>query len=189
MKQRLVGAAVLMALGIIFIPIFLAPDDNDNFEDDALKIERTAEPEEFSSKVSPIDDELVEEMLSADKPAEQVIDRAVMPPSSSDGESETNKEFGSDSTASEAPSADVSERVGMTAWVVQVGSFGNKDNAEKLVGKLRGKAYSAFIDEINGEKTVFKVRIGPLLSKARAEQTADSLKKKLDIDSLVVEYR
>ena len=63
MKQRLVGAAVLMALGVIFIPILLAPEDEPVVNADTLRIKRNELTGEFSSKVMPIEDEVVAKTL------------------------------------------------------------------------------------------------------------------------------
>ena len=192
MKQRLVGAAVLMALGVIFIPIFLAPEEAEISVDNSIKIERREQSGEFSSKVLPIEDGVVDSITEISEREPQRLDRAALPPEVGQEPANGNPdEAGSNQTAlsNEQNGVQPTERIGMTAWVVQAGSFSSKENAEKLVARLRTKAYSAYIDEIPGEKASFRVRIGPLLSKARAEQTVASLQKALKIDGMILKYQ
>ena len=181
-----------MALGVIFIPIFLAPEEGPQQADSALEIKRADISQEFSSKVMPIDDELVEQTLQQSTETPASVDRASLADEAERyGETATNVEnIEQDVTNGSAEHQQMlSERPSMTAWVVQAGSFSSQENAEKLVSRLRSKAYTAYIENIPGEKASYRVRIGPLLSKARAEQTASTLKKALDIDGLVLKYQ
>lgn len=192
MKQRLVGAAVLMALGVIFIPILLAPEDEPVVNADTLRIKRNELTGEFSSKVMPIEDEVVAKtrLLAADTPT--VSDRASEPEQDQmtmPEKAPSNVQSPALDSLSEKHEAVAAEQPGMTAWVVQAGSFSSKENAEKMASQLREKAYTAYIEDIPGDKPNFRVRIGPLLSKARAEKTVTALKSSLGIDGLVLKYR
>lgn len=67
----------------------------------------------------------------------------------------------------------------VAGWVVQLGSFASRENAQKLVTELQHKGYRAFIAEYRGkEKTLFRVRIGPEQDRGRA----DALKMRLGHD-------
>jgi DedD protein len=62
------------------------------------------------------------------------------------------------------------------AWVVQLGSFQSRDNAERLVTGLRTKGYSAFVSEFRGSgRVLFRVRVGPEQDRARADAIAARL--------------
>ena len=65
---------------------------------------------------------------------------------------------------------------GGEAWVVQLGSFASRDNAERLARQLRAKSYSAFVSEFRGSgRVLFRVRVGPEQDRARADAIAARL--------------
>lgn len=65
---------------------------------------------------------------------------------------------------------------GAPAWVVQLGSFASRENAEHLAGALRRKGYSAFVAEFHGSgRVLFRVRVGPEQDRARADTIAARL--------------
>ena len=65
---------------------------------------------------------------------------------------------------------------GGEAWVVQLGSFASRENAERLATNLRAKSYSAFVSEFRGSgRVLFRVRVGPEQDRARADAIAARL--------------
>lgn len=75
------------------------------------------------------------------------------------------------------------------AWVVQVGSFGNADNAFGLRDKLRKAGFTTFVEEVTADgKTVYRVRVGPEQEEALAEQVRERLQSRLDLKGLVMSY-
>ena len=63
-------------------------------------------------------------------------------------------------------------------WAVQLGSFSNKENAEKLAADLRKQGYAAFLSQLqtaNGQ--LHRVRIGPQKDRQSAEAMAARLAK------------
>jgi DedD protein len=65
---------------------------------------------------------------------------------------------------------------GAEGWVVQLGSFASKDNAEGLAKSLRAKGYRAFVSEFRGSgRILFRVRVGPEQDRARADAIAARL--------------
>lgn len=191
MKQRLVGAAVIMALGVIFIPIFLAPDEEPRREQNTLQIERNNDDDKFSSKVQPIEDEIIDALRSDDPQWQEPTDGIPQPNQAQTAIEDfdnANNTSDRDERSNLTNQQATKEQVGITAWVVQVGSFSSRENAEKLVGDLKAKAYTAYIESITRGNPSYRVRIGPLLSKARAQQTADSLQQSLNLQGIVLKY-
>jgi cell division septation protein DedD len=48
------------------------------------------------------------------------------------------------------------------AFVVQVGTFGQKDNAERLAATLKGRGFAAVVSaSSSGGRTLYRVRVGP----------------------------
>jgi DedD protein len=75
----------------------------------------------------------------------------------------------------------------LVRWVVQAGVFSANENAEQMDAALRGNGFSAFSERVerNGE-TTFKVRIGPVPERRRAEELDAELERKMGIDGLVM---
>lgn len=64
------------------------------------------------------------------------------------------------------------------SFAVQLGSFGSRENAERLVREMKGKGFSAFIAPItSGGRELFRVRVGPAKSRQSAEALATQLQR------------
>ncbi len=75
-----------------------------------------------------------------------------------------------------APPRPSSVAHGGEAWVVQLGSFASRENAERLASNLRTKRYSAYVSEFRGSgRVLFRVRVGPEQDRARADAIAARL--------------
>jgi DedD protein len=65
-----------------------------------------------------------------------------------------------------------------TAWAVQLGAFSNRAKAEQLVAELQKRRYSAFVLEYRASgQVLYRVRVGPEQDRARAEEIAARLAK------------
>ena len=61
-------------------------------------------------------------------------------------------------------------------WAVQLGSFSNQQNAERLAAELRKKGYAAFLSRVQTSSEVLhRVRVGPQQNRASAEEVAARL--------------
>ncbi|MGR8929425.1 MAG: SPOR domain-containing protein [Gammaproteobacteria bacterium] len=70
-------------------------------------------------------------------------------------------------------------------WYLNVGSFGRKDNAVNMMENLRKQGFSVSIKAITSDKgPVYKVRVGPMLDKVKAQEVKDKLSK-ININSFV----
>jgi DedD protein len=71
-------------------------------------------------------------------------------------------------------------------FVVQLGSFGSRENAERLVREMNGKGFATFIAPIttNGRE-LYRVRVGPTKDRASAEALASQLKRMGQSGSIV----
>jgi DedD protein len=68
---------------------------------------------------------------------------------------------------------------GMPSYVTQVASLGTAASAQELAAKLQGEGYSAFVEPAEvGGRTYYRVRVGPEVDRARADQTAAELGRK-----------
>ena len=61
-------------------------------------------------------------------------------------------------------------------WAVQAGSFGNKENAERLAADLRKQGFAAFLSQLSTSSgPLHRVRIGPQKDRESAEAVAAQL--------------
>jgi cell division septation protein DedD len=61
---------------------------------------------------------------------------------------------------------------------VQVGAFGDRASADKLVSRLKGRGYSSYVKtEGEGGAKRYRVRVGPVPARERAEELAARLAK------------
>ncbi|GAB4345189.1 MAG: hypothetical protein Kow006_02060 [Gammaproteobacteria bacterium] len=166
-RQRLVGAVVLVALGVIFIPmLFDTPNEGWLGEERPLIPPKPAEIEELAKAPPPEID------LPPPKPAEAEAPTPRKPV-----------------PVSEAPREPVTD-ARLARWAVQVGSFSSRENALRLRDSLRKQGFKAYIEvlEENG-KQITRVRVGPELDEARARRLMEELKRKAKIDGIVVRHR
>lgn len=84
-----------------------------------------------------------------------------------------------------APAAKTPE---LKRWVLQLGSFSKKANADSLVNKLRSQGFNAYGDTIQvaGKGTMYRVRIGPELDKKRAQATQKKLQQLNAASSMLI---
>lgn len=158
LKKRLIGAGVLAALAVIFVPMLLEsrpeqqppgeippPPPRKPFDSRLLR-----EPVPPPARVAPL-------VPRASESSEPVAPSAAASADTSRTESKPAK----------VPTV---PRTGLEAWVVQVGSFSSRDNARRLAAKLR-KAGLQVLDperiDLRG-KVLYRVQVGPVLEKAEA---------------------
>jgi len=77
-----------------------------------------------------------------------------------------------------------------SAWVIQVGSYKNKENALRIVNHLRANGYRAFIQQVTtalGEHT--RVFIGPENKRTAALALAGRLHSEMHLQGIVISYK
>lgn len=206
LKQRLVGAIVLVALAVIFVPMLL--DGSGRRAGDKVSVEIPEKPEAPDTAFEQGDQAPADAPTSADATTATATDPALegdkganndpatesasTPDSAS---SESNASTTEDSSANEATDAAVdsagpaSDEASPRAWVVQVGSFGQKTNAVVLRDKLRDGDRDAFIEQAQADSgSVWRVRVGPLTTREEAEKLKKRLDSHRETESLVMSY-
>lgn len=166
LKQRLVGAIVVSALAVIFLPMLF--DDQVN----------TTDAEDFSIPEFPKDFEndslAIPEQMTVDVLESNVDERVKKT---------------TEANALTKPAELKGREKNLSAWVVQAGSFSEEKNANLLRDRLRKAGYPAFVESSEGtQKAMFRVRVGPELDRNRADRYLKKLKESFAIDGLVVSY-
>jgi DedD protein len=90
--------------------------------------------------------------------------------------------------ASTTPAQSEIELLKKSAWVVQLGSFKSKLNAERLTNALRAKGYKAFTFETksNGQTRVY---IGPEFKQSSATTIASRVQSDMKMHGIVLSYK
>lgn len=197
LKQRLVGASVLVALGVIFIPMLLdGPDDpvrlpeqpDRPFEERRLRVNL---PEPDSARPEPERVEPAPVPRSAepdpDPPPATAQDQP-RPSSTEPRDPPPREQPRAEAATTPAAAAQVAvappTAVGGSGWVLQLGSFGNRDNAQKLVDQVAAAGYNAYRDTIARDgQSLHRVRVGHWQDKADAASAGTLLGQRFaDID-------
>ncbi|MBD2859055.1 SPOR domain-containing protein [Spongiibacter sp. KMU-158] len=74
-------------------------------------------------------------------------------------------------------------------WLIQVGSFGQSANAEKLKSKIQDKGYKAYVDyRKTGDRGLYRVLVGPYLAKDLAEAEQAEINTAFKVKSIVTRF-
>lgn len=190
LKQRLVGATVLVGLGVIFIPMLLDNSGNSGVSESAIKA--PSRPSDSFTSVplaeKPADRALPKLEESPPLPArvESPPRLEAMLPVEPAEERVAPKEVLQKAPAP-PPATKAEKRAG--THVVQLASFSSEGKAVALKTRLRKRGYNAFVERIpvRGGK-LFRVRIGPL-SEFKAKQLQAKLAKDINLQGMVIRSR
>jgi DedD protein len=178
LKKRLVGAAVLASLVVIFVPMLI---------DDPLD----PNPELRAIPAAPGSKDFASSMLS-----EEVVPPKPLPIRRVEPQPEPVVEEIEAPVVEKTPEparevATVAPKPGLAAWVVKVGSFSNQDNADALVEKLREAGFQtpdAERIELRG-KVLYRVSVGPMVRKEKAEKLLPEIDKVSGTKGQVARFR
>lgn len=186
LKQRLVGASVLVALGVIFIPMILERSSDD--ENLTVRMEIPAKPDvDFKNRLD--DPPAIEEVewpesveeATAEIRAEQ---SAGQPPLTADSPEAVRPPEPAQPPLAEKPPekspapAVKSAKVPETPqqWIVQLGSFSKETNALVMQDKLKTGGFNATVKAADTPAgRVYRVRIGPMADRTAAQQMVSKL--------------
>ena len=186
LKERLIGAAVLVMLAVIFIPMIL-----DNTSQTETTITQSNIParsdDEFNSRIIPITGSSESDTQQAPAVAQPIPEKetvSVAVVTTRPVEEETAQR----EQSRKNPKSKI-EDVGLTAWVVQLGSFTNETNAKTLNDELRKAGFSSFVEPLKqGPKLIYRVRVGPELLRSDAQLLKDKLDSRLKMDGIILAY-
>jgi len=75
----------------------------------------------------------------------------------------------------------------LVRWVIQLGSFNESANAQKLVDQLRSDGSTAYLETITAKSTTtYRVLVGPFLEREEAIRTQQQLSDHLKINGVVM---
>ena len=158
MKERLIGAVVLVVLGIIIIPFFLKGSSPDNGASQSVTLppsDSTAPQQQYTLALSPA---TAAGAALASAAATAAPQQPVLKPVVHDIPRKPA------SAAAQAPAP-------QGKWVVQAGSYGSEANAGKVVSTLTQQGFHAYISRFSKSgRTFYRVRVGPYADRAAADK-------------------
>ncbi|MDX1589549.1 MAG: SPOR domain-containing protein [Oleiphilaceae bacterium] len=199
-KQRIIGAFIIVCLAVIFLPMMF---DEPHQERTRESIDLPDKPDFPSVRVDspeapPADTE------REPVPAPETADTAApsqQPPSDPvetlpQQEPDSAQAQGRDDTPSQETAATDNESGTATSpdsaalegsYLVQLGSFGNADNARALRDRVRESGMQAYTESFQRQDdTLNRVFAGPFVSRDKAKQAKQSLDEAFGLDTLVI---
>lgn len=181
LRQRIVGALVLLALAVVFLPmLFSRPDEARD-----VQVVAPAMPEPAGSlivtpePVEPLDIPPLQAM--PEHAAESVVPVVEQePPVVAEVPSSQAP------LASGTPVAGLDEAGLPRSWSVQLASLASREGAEALQQKLRAQGYNAYVRSFEGKT---RVLVGPVIEKTEAERLRAQLKRQLQLDGFIVRFQ
>ncbi|MCV4284044.1 SPOR domain-containing protein [Pseudomonas capsici] len=215
-KQRMVGALVLIAVAVIFLPmLFTRQDEVRQVQVEApaappapvapqVKVDPVPVPEPQILPQEPVPGE--EDMSTASQlppsmpiaPAPPVASAPAQAPAQAAAPApKPAKPAPAPATTPAAPApapattakaapSGVDANGLSVSWSVQLASMSNRANADNLQKTLRAQGYNAYIRTADGVNRVF---VGPLIERAEADRLRDQLDKQQKLKGIVVRFQ
>lgn len=184
LKERIIGAAVLVLVVVLVVPVFLDGPP----EEGEIVSERVPLPGQSDQETKTI---VLDRDRSSPVPANEPDERPSTTPRPVPVQAEARNEPGKDSAESrparqpdpepavQEPQPEQAVEASATGmWAVQLGSFGNQENAERLAAELRREGHAAFLSQVSTSSgQLHRVRVGPQKDRAAADAVAAKLRE------------
>lgn len=187
LKQRIVGALVLVALAVIFLPMLFSRED----ELRQVVVDAPAMPDK--PQVPQVELEPVQvpepEPVSEDEvpPVEPVPQTPAEPVDTVPAQPQPKVEdLAAPAKPVEKPASGLDANNLPVSWSVQLASLSSRAGAEKLQQTLRSGGYNAYIRTFDGMNRVF---VGPVIERAEADRLRDLLNRQQNLKGFVVRFQ
>ncbi|WP_036997960.1 SPOR domain-containing protein [Metapseudomonas resinovorans] len=213
LKQRIVGALVLVALAVIFLPMLFSREDElrqvvveappmpkapdmPPVELEQVQVpEPQALPQEPVPPLEPTGDALASDVSAAQDvapvaPAPPAVPAAPAPapaPAQPQVQAKTPAPSPAPAVAqvkSEEKRLDVNGLP--VSWSIQLASLSSRSSAENLQKNLRTQGYNAYIRSVEGMNRVF---VGPVIERAEANRLRDQLARQQKLNGFIVRFQ
>ncbi len=204
LKERIVGAVVLVVVAVLVVPVFLdGPSSHtETHSEQVLLPGQTEQSRKQQTIVLERDREQpVPATIGAQRSQPRLAEpepkaapttaatrnenappaAAEVPPKAQPAVESAGKEMPVPATAAvdppdATPATPARSETGM--WAVQLGSFSDQANAERLAADLRSQGYAAFLSRLQTSANLLhRVRVGPQENRESAERIASQLER------------
>jgi len=185
-KQRLIGAVVLVALGVIFLPMLLSGP----VEQTRVDIEFDVPP---APEVPPQSELPSADSIAAPEPGASLADETRPEPEAAIAEEAPSPPMEPSAEAPEEPSAEASDPAESVDHVsdgvfVQVGAFQSHENARRLLDELeQGEIPVRLVEIDNAQETRYRVHAGPFEDRSAAETASQALADQHGLSGFLIE--
>ncbi|GAB3344864.1 SPOR domain-containing protein [Chromohalobacter beijerinckii] len=212
-RERVSGAIILVALAVIFLPMLLdEPTPRSERPEPVLTIEQPISvdqrdvdsPEPPANLEEDADNDRVVEPATEAQLGQSDADAASQPASSQPAGSDDGAASDEADSVNDDPIAAIAEQSASSeaqgdtgespttsevqdGWAVQVGSFGQPDNAKRLVEKLSSQGFDAYQRPRDNDLTT--VYVGPFGTSDEGERVRTELKEDANIQGLLIRVR
>jgi DedD protein len=200
LKQRIVGALVLVALAVIFLPMLFSRED----EMRQVTVNAPAMPERPAMPEVAMDPVVVPEPVPEDEvppvepvpqspsepitalPTQPVAEPKAQPQAQPQQPADTPAPAQAQAPAAQKPASGLDASNLPVSWSVQLASLSSRAGAEKLQQTLRSGGYNAYIRTFDGMNRVF---VGPVIERAEADRLRDQLNRQQNLKGFVVRFQ
>ncbi|KSJ75404.1 cell division protein [Pseudomonas aeruginosa] len=200
LKQRIVGALVLIALAVIFLPMLFTRED----ESRQVVVEAPPRPQSPAMpsvevqptevpELQPGEEGIAPEIVEEGSPAaagQPSHPPATQPPAQAQAPAASLPPSQPQPPAAPPSPPPAEKRLDANnlpqSWSVQLASLSNRARAEELQKTLRSQGYNAYIRSFDGMNRVF---VGPVIQRAEADRLRDQLSKQQKLNGFVVRFQ
>ncbi|HCF3798005.1 SPOR domain-containing protein [Pseudomonas aeruginosa] len=195
LKQRIVGALVLIALAVIFLPMLFTRED----ESRQVVVEAPPRPQSPAMpsvevqptevpELQPSEEGIAPEIVEEGSPA--AAGQPSQPPAQAQAPAASLPPSQPQPPAAPPSPPPAEKRLDANnlpqSWSVQLASLSNRARAEELQKTLRSQGYNAYIRSFDGMNRVF---VGPVIQRAEADRLRDQLSKQQKLNGFVVRFQ
>ncbi len=184
LKERIVGATILVAAVVIVVPVFLdGPSDPDEIVSESINLPGQAKDGSRTvvlnrDRTEPVPQPEAPPAAEPSPPAMEADEEPADVAVSSEPEEVEPEPAAPTVVEQPAPRQPPAVRSSTGMWAVQLGSFSSQENAERLASSLRKQGFAAFLSDVStANGRLHRVRIGPQKDRQSAEAMALRLEK------------
>lgn len=194
LKHRLIGAAVIAAVTVLFLPSFFKDRQAYQINTESQIPDRPSitavdfnEPEQVDDiEPAPAPESMFMSEESAALPTEAVKEVDPVTETSSAG---TQSSIASKAVTPAVAAMPLNAQGLPDAWVIQVASLGNGEAAIKLRDQLQREGHKAYIRSVDGGNSkIHRVFIGPKLDKAETLALKAQIDMRFNVKSMVLPF-
>ncbi|MEX1032652.1 MAG: SPOR domain-containing protein [Cellvibrionaceae bacterium] len=199
LKQRLIGAIVLGAIAVLFLPSLFKQDSRRAVDmtsqvppepvvvTELFEVPKPVQPDNIPP-AKPLEENYPHEVVEPGPPDSTDIG-SLDPPSPTETPAPVDR--GGGSSSRDQPEPPVLNDDGVPyAWSLQVASFQSSERADAILERLENEGYTSYIREANSAQgPLFRVFVGPKVNKAQVEALKRSIDAQFDTDALIVEFK
>ena len=185
LRQRIVGALVLVALAVIFLPMLFSRED----ELQRVVVDAPVMPQPSampSVELDPVSVPQVQDYPQEPVPGPGLEAQAPVVESPAVAVADPVTKSVTAAPVVPTPVSRLDANNLPVSWSVQLASLSNRASAESLQQTLRGKGYNAYIRNVDGMNRVF---VGPVIERAEADRLRDQLTRLQKLNGFVVRFQ